>query len=217
MFVVLLGVAQWSAGCQAGADRACYTRLLALLGPLAVASLFYFGRQQASDAWLVHFFSMFFLGMLASWSLEGKIAHGWFGLFAAIMAASLAVHWTLDITVALLTGLSIYTIGRSGHLHDWLAWRPLQYLGRISYSLYLIHYPVSCLVAAAGFRLTGYAPLPAALWLALALVMSIAAAQLLYVLVERPSLQLSRRLGSAEWSWQPARPAFLRSRVAVEE
>lgn len=216
MFVVLLGVAQWSAGCQAGAERACYQRLMALLGPLAMASLFYFGRQRESDAWVVHFFSMFFLGMLASWSLEGKIAHGWFWLFATVMVASLAVHWKLDIAVALLTGLSIYTVGRAGHLHNWLSWRPLQYLGRISYSLYLIHYPVSCLVTTLGYHLTGDAPLPAALWLTAALLTSIGAAQLLYVLVERPSLQLSRRIGSADWSWQPLRRVLL-PRVAVEE
>ncbi|HEY5313651.1 MAG TPA: acyltransferase [Pirellulales bacterium] len=214
MFVVLLGVAQWTAGGAAGADRACYQRLLALLAPVAIASLFYFGRQRASDAWLVHFFSMFFLGMLVCWSLEGKISRLWFGLFAALMAASLTVHWSLDITVALLTGLSVYLVGRAGHLHDWLGWRPLQYLGRISYSLYLIHYPTSCLVTALGRELTGDAPLPAAAWLAVSLVASIGAAHLLYVLVERPSLEFSRRIGAPDWSWQPLRRALLPAAIA---
>jgi peptidoglycan/LPS O-acetylase OafA/YrhL len=228
MFVVLLGVAQRWAGCGPGADRVCYRRLLALLGPVAVASLFYFGRQSASDAWLVHFFSMFFLGMLACWALEAKISRLWFGLFAALMAASLAIHWSLDITVALVTGLSIYLVGRAGHLRDWLSWRPLQYLGRISYSLYLIHYPVSCLVTALGLELTGDAPLPAAAWLAVSLTASIGAAHVLYSLVERPSLELSRRISAPEWSWQALRQALLptafarawqrpTARVAVEE
>jgi peptidoglycan/LPS O-acetylase OafA/YrhL len=202
--------------------------LLTLLGPLAVASLFYFGRQRASDAWLVHFFSMFFLGMLACWSLEGKISHRWFGLFAAFMAASLALHWSLDIAVALATGLSVYLVGRAGRLQDWLSWRPLQYLGRISYSLYLIHYPTSCLVTKLGLQITGDAPLAAALWLAVSLAASIGAAHLLYVLVERPSLELSRRIWAPDWSWQPLRQALLpatfsrawqrpAARVAVEE
>jgi peptidoglycan/LPS O-acetylase OafA/YrhL len=227
LFVVLLGVAQWSAGCGPGGDRACYRRLLAVFGPLAVASLFYFGRQRGTDAWLVHFFSMFFLGMLVCWSLEGKIARGWLWAFAALMAASLAIHWTLDITVALVAGLSIYLVGRVGHLHDWLSARPLQYLGRISYSLYLIHYPTSCVITAIGYQATGDASGPAALWLMVSLTASLGAAHLLYLLVERPSLELSRRIGSANGSWKPltrtivpgllAR-AFTRSpRVALEK
>ncbi|HEX4149320.1 MAG TPA: acyltransferase, partial [Pirellulales bacterium] len=136
LFVILLGVAQRAAGCGVGADRGCYRRMLAVLGPLAMVSLFYFSRQRDTDAWLVHFFAMFFLGILVCWTLERKISQLWFGAFAALMAVSLAVHWTLDVSVALTTGVVLYLVGRAGHLHDWLASRPLQYLGRISYSLY---------------------------------------------------------------------------------
>lgn len=74
----------------------------------------------------------------------------------------------------------------SSRYADVMSLRPLRHLGRISYSLFCIHLPVSHLViwsqdlepfTGHGFRI----------W-ASTVVLSIAAAQLLYVLVEKPAL-----------------------------
>ena len=64
---------------------------------------------------------------------------------------------------------------------------PAQWLGRISYSLYLSHVLV---FAALKFHLPG-------LWLYLALPLSLAVAHMLCVAVEQPSIALSRRAGRA--------------------
>ena len=61
---------------------------------------------------------------------------------------------------------------------------PLQYLGRISYSLFLIHYPTSWLVVVTGASRTGDNATAAVLWMALAVVASIGEAQLMYMYVE---------------------------------
>ena len=62
---------------------------------------------------------------------------------------------SLDVGIrcALTTGIVIYLVGRRGHLGDWLTWRPLQYLGRISYSLYLTHYLTSWIIVSFGILL----------------------------------------------------------------
>src|SRR5262249_46222320 len=56
-------------------------------------------------------------------------------------AMSLARHirWdeSLELSVALVAGISIYLLGCRGKLTTALDYRVLQYLGRISYSLYL--------------------------------------------------------------------------------
>lgn len=72
-------------------------------------------------------------------------------------------------------------------------WRPLASIGALSYSLYLIHAPVSGRVVNLGAR---YADGAAAELLVsvVAMVASLAAAFVLYVLVERPSLRVASRL-----------------------
>jgi peptidoglycan/LPS O-acetylase OafA/YrhL len=151
---------------------------------------------------------MFYLGILACWCLEGKVRDWVFWTYASAMVLRLGWHWSLDICVALVTGIAIYIVGRRRHLGDWLNFSWLQYLGRISYSLYLIHYPVACIITAIGYELTGTSPMASALWLAVALAVSIVAAGLLYRAVESPSLELSRRVG-ALWSPNRARQRLL--------
>lgn len=86
-------------------------------------------------------------------------------------------------------------------MNDWLNWRWLQFLGRSSYSLYLIHDPVSHVLTQFGWRLCGNSPTPAqsSLILFLCLVASIAAGHLLYVWVEAPSGRCSAWL-KGRWS-----------------
>jgi peptidoglycan/LPS O-acetylase OafA/YrhL len=77
--------------------------------------------------------------------------------------------------------------------------RSLQYLGRISYSLYLIHYAVNHVVTYVGWSLLGGSPSPplAATCLAMAMASSLIAAHFLYVWVEAPSTRWAARLKSA--------------------
>jgi peptidoglycan/LPS O-acetylase OafA/YrhL len=143
--------------------------------------------------WIIHFFSMFFLGLLAWWALDRRVPSRVFWGYVALMLVRLSLFWALEYAVALAAGVAIYVVGRSGHLDDWLGARWLQYLGRISYSLYLIHYPVSWLVGRLGYSLTGDSAWAALGWLVVSLLASIAAAHVLCALVETPSIRFARR------------------------
>ena len=96
----------------------------------------------------------------------------------------------MKVAVAAATGLTVYLVGRWGRLGDWFAFGWLQYLGRISYSLFLIHYPVSWAVLYFGCNWTGDHEMSAVIWLFVALTTSILVAHLLYTFVEAPSLWL---------------------------
>jgi peptidoglycan/LPS O-acetylase OafA/YrhL len=71
-----------------------------------------------------------------------------------------------------------------------LAWRPAQFLGRISFPLYLIHFPIM-----ASYLCWTYLRLDGAFVVGLALsfvVLAIASAAVMERLIERPSVELSR-------------------------
>jgi len=162
--------------------------------PLALWSLF--GASLADEAlnaaWITRYFWAFFLGALVCWTLDGQTPRGLLWGYAAAMAVRLGFHFTIDAAVALVTGFAIYTSGRMGQLGHWLNWLWLQYLGRISYSLYLIHYPVNHVISHFGHWLTGDSSAFAVMWMFISLAVSIAAAHLLYLCIEAPSVRLSR-------------------------
>ncbi len=163
--------------------------VLLVFAPLALTSLCFWNRQDITEPWVIHYMNSFFLGMVVWWALDRTVLPQVFGVTVAIYAVQFVFQWKLENALALTAALAIYVAGRTDHFHDWLNWRWLQYLGRISYSLYLIHYPVSHWLMWLGWRWCGGSPTPAqaSLILFLCLVASIAAGHLLFVCVEAPS------------------------------
>jgi peptidoglycan/LPS O-acetylase OafA/YrhL len=158
----------------------------------------------SGDMWITRFFCMFFLGASAWWALDGRIPKAAFWGYVVAFAGRivLQVFWkervdnlTMALTAALFAGVSTYAAGLLGTLGTWLNWRVLQYLGRISYSLYLIHFPMSHVVTTLGAWMLGDDPSPAAAtaWQVVALIFSLMAAHTLYTFVEAPSVRLAAR------------------------
>src|SRR5262249_36755165 len=102
--------------------------------------------------------------------------------------------------VGLLTGVSIFVVGRMDRLETLLAYRPLQHLGRISYSLYLVHPvfgdPIVYYFRRSLFGPTSNTAVDSGLF-ALACGVSILAAHLMYRFIEKPSVELAKRFKSA--------------------
>jgi peptidoglycan/LPS O-acetylase OafA/YrhL len=158
-----------------------------------LASLFSFSLDSENTDWVTHFFAFFFLGAMVWWTLEGRMPKLAFWLLVAAILVRQRMSPTLDMTVALVIGVSIYVLIRSGQSNRWLQYGWLQRLGTISYSLYLIHYPISWIITTLGYELTGDAALPAAGWLLLSLAASIGIANALHLAVEAPAMRFARR------------------------
>ncbi len=190
--VVAWGLAQrLFTGPEPNRPRPSAWGLISVFAPLALISLFIWRRQDASDVWVAYFFWTFFLGMATWWALEQSIRPSIFWGVVCIAIVELIINREPANAVALMTALLLLVAGQHERLGVWLNWGWLQYLGRISYSLYLIHFPVCHLVTATGWKLYGENPtsMQAVFILFLALVASIPAAHLLYMFVEAPSIR----------------------------
>jgi peptidoglycan/LPS O-acetylase OafA/YrhL len=133
------------------------------------------------------------LPQLRLWRLAAAPAVGWISigtllaLFVLIAEQeSSAYLGGVSLAVlcagALIAHLELAPLGR---LVGLLASQPLPAIGRISYGLYLFHYPVAMLL----YEPTGRTPLSFAAKLALSFALAITS----YVVIERPALQLKRR------------------------
>lgn len=144
LFVLIL----WLSGLLA--KRAPQLRSIALwlVGTLALASLFYFNRHDSWDAWAVYFFGAYALGAFAWWASDLKRPSAMLGIVALLTGAALVVDFRERILVALLVALLLGASRRTSKLTDWQPPRPLIQLGQMSYSVFLIHFPVCLLINA---------------------------------------------------------------------
>jgi len=139
---------------------------------------------------------LFFLGVMVAWALSKQCGERWSFAFIAVVVVCAGVRFDAPSVVGSATALSILLLGRAGKLRTALDNRVLQYLGRISYSLYLSHMLVGTrLLHMAVKRFAEPPGLGVSLLLiGAATVVSIVVAHLLNVLIERPTIALSRRV-----------------------
>jgi peptidoglycan/LPS O-acetylase OafA/YrhL len=161
---------------------------------VAVLSLFCWNGAIAHEPYATYFFGIMFLGTLAGLAVAGRIPPAIFWAYAAACAVAVVVQRRPHPAVALAAGVAIYLVAQ---------WQPaaairadslLGRLGRISYSLFLVHYPTIWAVTSVGRGVGGDAAAASGPWLAAAVVASCAAAVLLHRLVEVPTLALVGRL-----------------------
>jgi len=156
----------------------------------------------------VHFWFLFLLGVLV-WRAVMRADDGDYAptvvatLEIALLAAIGVARVDVPILVAAATGTVVLVGGLLGKLQTWLSSRPLQFLGVISYSLYLTHNQLTGAVFRGGFALTGRTVLTEALWLLVVVAISIAFAWLFFKLFEAPSMLLSRKVRMPDASEVP--------------
>jgi peptidoglycan/LPS O-acetylase OafA/YrhL len=152
--------------------------------PLALGSLFAFNRDPRLDVWAIYHMGAYFLGMMSRGWLSGRGPRWGFPAYAALMVAALVYDWRPRLLVALLTGLAIVLAGRVGLLARWPTSRWVGYLGRISYSVFLIHFPVQLVVSSGLSRFASGAPGIALAGMVASYLLSLAAAIVFYHAVE---------------------------------
>jgi peptidoglycan/LPS O-acetylase OafA/YrhL len=159
--------------------------LLLLFYPLThVPGLFFL------DQW-----PLFALGVGLAELIHRRTAFG----IAIVLLSALAVVLELSASVVLaggLTGASIFAIRYFPQIEAKLKWPIFAFLGRISYSLYLIHVPIGVYVFARIFSVDDGDPLIHKVACDLATLFCVIAVAALFNLVaERPAQQFARDFG----------------------
>jgi peptidoglycan/LPS O-acetylase OafA/YrhL len=177
-------------------DRAFYAvilpaALIADLWPLGLAPFEVRGL-------FVSRFHLFVAGVVVWWAVVPRRGDRPATVLGAgsvvLLATAAAVRGDVALGAGAATAAAILVAGTLRKLATWLSARPLQFLGAISYSLYLVHNPVTGALFRAGYRLTGDTVALEATWLGLVLGLCVALAYAFHRAVERPSLALSRRI-----------------------
>jgi peptidoglycan/LPS O-acetylase OafA/YrhL len=174
-------------------------------------------RSPLPGLFLIRWFE-FFLGALVWGAVSRRIDSKYFAMGAAVAFASVLLsgaepfeYWS---TVAALAASGfILWAGLTGRLSTLLSGRGWQFMGRISYSLYLLHVCIGWRFVSLCLRVLGepFSPLTGIAVLSSAIAVSILGAALLYRTVEVWSVRLARRIdlpmsrrlrASSDLSWQ---------------
>lgn len=170
-------------GLRATTARRCTAVAFAVL---ALTSFLYFNLNPEWDVWATYFFGAYALGALAYWSAAKERSPVWLVLLFCVGVAVTTLNTRPHTMVALGTALTLGIASRTGVLYRFPSSATIGFLGRISYSVFLVHFPV-CLVVNAIFNY--YAPgspLFGAMGMLVAWGASVAAGALFHGLVEGP-------------------------------
>jgi peptidoglycan/LPS O-acetylase OafA/YrhL len=118
-------------------------------------SLFYFNRDADWDVWAPYFFGSYGLGVLAWWASDPRrpFVSVFFMLLMMVVPTVLALEldFRSRIATAAVVALVLCLFGRTRLAScSGLGWSVVNYLAKISYSVFLVHFPV-CLVVNAVF------------------------------------------------------------------
>jgi len=189
-YCLLLGIARWVHG-----------REQQVLLAAAVVSLPWgLGIGPAAPGWFIDLWYSFLLGVLSYQAATRRTKWSGFLLFAVPILLSGIVRGDRFAMVASTTSIALGGAMAFHRMGRWLTSRSIQFIGLVSYSLYLTHNQVS----GAGFflmkKLLGTSPAAEVLALGVVIAACLAVSYVMWRFVERPCHVLSRRVGK---SWEP--------------
>lgn len=146
LFLLMLAIV-WIGG------KTVYTKntVLLLTTLMATASLVWFNRDPAMDDWAPYFFGAYGMGAAAYWAGQQQLSNGkrWLWLIILLTVAALIIQFRARIMIALIVTLTLYFTINIQHGIPARLQSLLRVLGKISYALFLVHFPVLMLANAA--------------------------------------------------------------------
>lgn len=140
----------------------------------------------------VNLFYAFLLGVGVHFAWSFPRARPLFLVYAGILLIASFIHADLFALISSATALILVSAAIKGRIHDTLNWRWLQFLGMISYSLYLTHNPITGATFRVWYMIAGRSVVAQAAGLVLATIACVVFAWAMYRVLERPCIALAR-------------------------
>ena len=160
--------------------------------PLGIASAWIWNRNADHEVYVFYFMGSLVLGTLVGLTLR-KLISVWYLIgYSILLLGSLSIDLRPRLIVAAVTAIVVYlavTYLAKARIPSLFLW-----LGKISYSLFLIHYGVSSVVMHWLEPWVGNSPNRACGAMVFALLVSIASAWLLHLSVEKPCQKWIKKL-----------------------
>ena len=121
---------------------------------LALLSLLFFNRRPGLDTTALYFFASYALGMRAFWlanEANASMRIRWVLCVAVVCSLALVLDFRGRLALAMAVALLLVWLQsrwQSGHTRNGWRLRWLEQIGQMSYSIFLIHFPVCVLVNA---------------------------------------------------------------------
>jgi peptidoglycan/LPS O-acetylase OafA/YrhL len=167
---------------------------LSLLAVMGIASIAVTGGWlPRSNGWFINDWNLFLLGSILWWTIDRQISSWWLIAYAGLLTFASFRTYSYSGFTGLMTMSAIAIAASTGRLSSALGNRPLQFLGKISYSLYLLHPLI-------GPQFDGYITwhhrhslTASILGVCFSISVSIAAAWLMHRYVEVPGIRIGKR------------------------
>jgi len=166
----------------------CSACLLSLLWPMGMVT---------SPLWpggFLPFWHAFLLGTAAYWSWRNPTLLPFFAVFALLIAGFAIFRGEAFSLASALTAAALSIVTATRRIYTAFGWRWLQFLGLISYSLYLTHNPITGAVFRVGYILTGRTTSLEAVWWLVSIGCCVLVAAGSWWLIERPSIKFARKI-----------------------
>lgn len=192
--IVLCAIAaSFSRHMKGDGQRARSNALLVLVLPLVLISLCFWYPAMNRFDFLGTWFR-FGLGVLTYHAFRQNIPRVWWGMtMLLIVGLGVAFRDLRGIAAAATAGLILFA-GISERLGTWLSNRPIQFFGKISYSMYLIHLAAGIGISNFLWEFVEPTPAHALLLMAVGTFTTVAGSLLIYRLFEKPGVSISQRL-----------------------
>lgn len=172
---------------------------------LATLSLFHFNRDPTWDRWALYFLPYFFMGVIVHRTLRSDGSRRELWLYFVLLIIAMAIEWRWRLAVAAAVGLFLFAAETSGFSARWPRNRVLARLGEVSFSLFLVHFPILVLISTFWARLGWTSPAAASAGLTTAFFCSIAAAFAFHRWIETPASRFARQFSPNSSRAHPAK------------
>jgi len=182
LFLVMLCIA-WLGGKAADSRKA----ILVIVTLTSTLSLFWFNRNPQYDDWALYFFGAYGMGAIAYWASQRGHSTVWLWLNVLLATLALFIDFRLRILIAVLVALILFSTNHMQIKQGFIQQRIIHYLGKISYSLFLVHFSVLMMTNAIFSWLNITNPTSGILFMLISWIGSVILADFFYRQIEMPA------------------------------